>query len=163
MISGPGINYQGTMTDDFVLVTDLTPSILELLDINNHDGNWDGKEVKPIVGSGFSRFLAGNSVQIHYASESIGYELGGNSALFGGDYKIVISPAGQNETEWQLFNIKSNPGETKDLATDQVDLLAEMLSDTSILSAQQSGIRSDPLRILNTNLLMLQVHRHILI
>jgi arylsulfatase/uncharacterized sulfatase len=49
--------------------------------------------------------------------------------LFKGDYKIVINPAGQNETEWHLFNIKSDPGETKDLATDQADLLAEMLAD----------------------------------
>jgi arylsulfatase/uncharacterized sulfatase len=129
VISGPGINYQGTMTDEFVFVTDLTPTILELVDVNNHDGNWDGKEVEPIIGSGFSRFLAGNSVQIHHASEAIGYELGGNSALFKGDYKIVINPAGQNETEWHLFNIKSDPGETKDLATDQADLLAEMLAD----------------------------------
>ena len=129
VISGPGINYQGTMTDEFVFVTDLTPTILELVDVNNHDGNWDGKEVEPIIGSGFSRFLAGNSLQIHHASEAIGYELGGNSALFKGDYKIVINPAGQNETEWHLFNIKSDPGETKDLATDQADLLAEMLAD----------------------------------
>jgi len=129
VISGPGINYQGTMTDEFVFVTDLTPTILELVDVKNHDGNWDGKEVEPIIGSGFSRFLAGNSVHIHDPSEAIGYELGGNSALFKGDYKIVINPASQNETAWHLFNIKSDPGETKDLATDQADLLAEMLSD----------------------------------
>ena len=129
VISGPGINYQGTMTDEFVFVTDLTPTILELVGVNNHNGNWDGKEVEPIIGSGFSRFLAGNSVQIHDASEAIGYELGGNSALFKGDYKIVINPTSQNELEWQLFNIKSDPGETKDLATGQADLLAEMLSD----------------------------------
>lgn len=129
VISGPGINYQGTMTDEFVFVTDLTPTILELVGVNNHNGNWDGKEVEPIIGSGFSRFLAGNSVQIHDASEAIGYELGGNSALFKGDYKIVINPTSQNESAWHLFNIKSDPGETKDLATGQADLLAEMLSD----------------------------------
>ena len=129
VMSGPGINYQGTMTDEFVFVTDLTPTILELVGVNNHNGNWDGKEVEPIIGSGFSRFLAGNSVQIHDASEAIGYELGGNSALFKGDYKIVINPTSQNESAWHLFNIKSDPGETKDLATGQADLLAEMLSD----------------------------------
>ena len=129
VMSGPGINYRGTMTDEFVFVTDLTPTILELVGVNNHNGNWDGKEVEPIIGSGFSRFLAGNSVQIHDASEAIGYELGGNSALFKGDYKIVINPTSQNESAWHLFNIKSDPGETKDLATGQADLLAEMLSD----------------------------------
>ncbi len=38
------------------------------------------------------------------------------SALFKGDYKIAINRAGQNETDWHLFNIKTDPGETTDLA-----------------------------------------------
>ncbi len=41
----------------------------------------------------------------------------------------MINRAGQNETEWHLFNIRTDPGETKDLAQQQPDLLAEMLAD----------------------------------
>ncbi|MCY3690283.1 MAG: hypothetical protein F4234_00100 [Gammaproteobacteria bacterium] len=36
--------------------------------------------------------------------------------MFKGDYKIAINRAGQNETDWHLFNIKTDPGETTDLA-----------------------------------------------
>lgn len=129
VMSGPGISRRGQMTDEFVIVTDLMPTILGLVGAADHGGNWLGREVEPIIGSNFSNFLAGDSSPIHDAAEAIGYELGGDSALFKGDYKIVINRAGQNETQWHLFNIKTDPGETKDLAQEQPNLLAEMLAD----------------------------------
>ena len=129
VMSGPGIGGQGGMTDEFVFVTDLAPTILNLVGVDIHDGSWLGREVEPIVGADFSEFLAGASSQVHDDFDSIGYELGGNSALFKGDYKIVINRTGQSETEWHLFNIRTDPGETRDLAQEQPALLEEMLAD----------------------------------
>ena len=129
VMSGPGIDGQGGMTDEFVFVTDLAPTILNLVGVDIHDGSWLGREVEPIVGADFSEFLAGASSQVHDDFDSIGYELGGNSALFKGDYKIVINRTGQSETEWHLFNIRTDPGETRDLAQEQPALLEEMLAD----------------------------------
>jgi arylsulfatase A-like enzyme len=129
VISGPGIDRRGDMTDEFTFVTDLAPTILSLVGVDDHDGSWLGREVEPIIGTNFSEFLAGDSSPIHDDTHSIGYELGGNSALFKGDYKIVINRAGQSETAWHLFNIKADPGESRDLAQEQPALLAEMLAD----------------------------------
>lgn len=129
VMSGPGIDRTGGMTDEFTFVTDLAPTILSLVGVDDHGGNWQGKTVEPIIGVDFSAFLAGDSSPIHDDSHAIGYELGGNSALFKGDYKIVINSAGQGETEWHLFNIKIDPGESRDLAEEQPALLAEMLAD----------------------------------
>ena len=129
VMSGPGIGGQGGMTDEFVFVTDLAPTILNLVGVDIHDGSWLGREVEPIVGADFSEFLAGASSQVHDDFDSIGYELGGNSALFKGDYKIVINRTGQSETEWHLFNIRTDPGEARDLAQEQPALLEEMLVD----------------------------------
>ena len=129
VMSGPVIGGQGGMTDEFVFVTDLAPTILNLVGVDIHDGSWLGREVEPIVGADFSEFLAGASSQVHDDFDSIGYELGGNSALFKGDYKIVINRTGQSETEWHLFNIRTDPGETRDLAQEQPALLEEMLAD----------------------------------
>ena len=129
VMSGPGIGGQGGMTDEFVFVTDLAPTILNLVGVDIHDGSWLGREVEPIVGVDFSEFLAGASSQVHDDFDSIGYELGGNSALFKGDYKIVINRTGQSETEWHLFNIRTDPGEARDLAQEQPALLEEMLAD----------------------------------
>ena len=41
----------------------------------------------------------------------------------------MINEFEQNEFEWHLFNIKSDPGEANDLALAKPELLAEMLSD----------------------------------
>ncbi|MBQ13811.1 MAG: arylsulfatase, partial [Gammaproteobacteria bacterium] len=126
---GPGNTQQGVLTDEFTFVTDLAPTILSLVGINDHEGSWNGETVEPIVGSKFADYLAGTTDQIHSPSEPIGYELGGSSVLFKGDYKIVINRFEQNETEWHLFNIKEDPGETTDLISEMPELFAEMLSD----------------------------------
>ena len=129
VMSGPGITQRGQLTDEFVFVTDLAPTILGLLNVGNHNGSWKGEAVEEIIGNDFSSFLAGENHAIHSTDEPIGYELGGNSALFKGDYKIVINKFEQNETEWHLYNIKTDPGETNDLVNDEPQLFGEMLSD----------------------------------
>jgi len=129
VMSGPGITGRGQLTDEFVFVTDLAPTILGLLNIGNHNGSWQGGAVEEIVGNDFSSFLAGENQVIHSVDEAIGYELGGNSALFKGDHKIVINKLERNETEWSLYNIKIDPGEVKDLKAEQPQLYEEMLAD----------------------------------
>ncbi len=129
VMSGPGISQQGELTDEFVFVTDIAPTILGLIGIDDHDGQWNGQSVEPIVGSDFTGYLSGQAEQVHSPSEPIGYELGGSSVLFKGNYKIVINRFEQNETEWHLFDIKNDPGETRDLIEDMPELFAEMLAD----------------------------------
>ena len=129
VMSGPGIDRQGEMTDEFVFVTDLMPTLLGLTGIDNHGGNWLDREVEPVIGTDFSAFLASDASLVHESSEPIGYELGGNSALFKGDYKIVINRTQQNETQWHLFNIRTDPSESRDLAREQPGLLEEMRAD----------------------------------
>ncbi len=132
VMAGPGINRSEELTDEFVFVTDLAPTILSLVGVEKHHGNWQDREVEPIIGKDFSAFLAGDDSLVHDDLNPIGYELGGNSALFKGDYKIVINRVGQNDTDWQLFNIKADPGETTDLAQHMPALLEEMLADYEV-------------------------------
>ena len=129
VMAGPGINKSDELTDEFVFVTDLAPTILSLVDVENHQGYWQNREVEPIIGKDFSAFLAGEDASVHGESNPIGYELGGNSARFKGDYKIVINAVGQNDADWHLFNIKTDPGETTNLAQQMPALLEEMLAD----------------------------------
>ncbi|CAI8393019.1 MAG: Arylsulfatase [Halieaceae bacterium] len=58
----------------------------------------------------------------------MGYELAGNAALFQGDYKIVVNRKPLGDGEWSLFNIKKDPGETRDLAQEEPARLQQMLS-----------------------------------
>jgi arylsulfatase/uncharacterized sulfatase len=132
VMSGPGIARRGELTDEFTFVTDLAPTILSLTGIDDHQGSHNGQVVEPIVGSNFAEYLGVSAEKIHLDSEPVGYELGGSSVLFRGDYKIVINRFEQNESEWHLYNIKSDPGETKDLMNELPDLFAEMLLDYEV-------------------------------
>lgn len=129
VMAGPGIKSAGDKTDEFVFVTDLAPTILGLTGVEAHAGSWQGNQLEPIVGKDFSEFLAGNSSLVHEDSHPIGYELGGNSALFKGDYKLVINRIEQNENSWHLYNILTDPGETTDLSRQEPELFAAMLAD----------------------------------
>jgi arylsulfatase A-like enzyme len=129
VMSGPGVDRQGEKTDEFAFVTDLTPTILSIAGIENHNGSWKGAAIEEIVGADFSDFLVDDSLNIHEQFKPIGYELGGNRALFKGDYKVVFNRSAANDQNWHLFNIKIDPGETTDLATEQPELFEEMLSD----------------------------------
>ena len=62
-------------------------------------------------------------------SQPIGYELGGSSVLFKGDYKIVINRFERNETDWRMYDIKTDPGEVHDLKDARPRLFEEMLAD----------------------------------
>lgn len=44
----------------------------------------------------------------------------------------MINRVGQNESDWHLFNIKTDPGETIDLAPQVPALLEEMLADYEV-------------------------------
>lgn len=129
VMAGPGIERQNQISGDFVFVTDLMPTILDLVDVANHDGTWNERYVEPLVGTNFALHLSQGQSPIHDPSEPIGYELGGNSALFKGDYKIVMNRTGQGDIAWSLYDIKKDPSEAYDLAEQKPDLLQSMIVD----------------------------------
>ncbi|NBX58265.1 MAG: arylsulfatase, partial [Gammaproteobacteria bacterium] len=53
--------------------------------------------------------------QIRGTDETLGYELAGNAALFGGDLKLVRNLPPIGDGQWRLFDIARDPGETRDL------------------------------------------------
>ena len=67
-----------------------------------------GKSLLPI--------LQARTERVRADSEVIGYEVGGNAALFQGDYKIVMNRPSVGDGRWHLYNIAEDPGEYRDLA-----------------------------------------------
>jgi arylsulfatase/uncharacterized sulfatase len=116
------------------------------------------------VGTNFASYLSQGQSPIHEPTEPIGYELGGNSALFKGDYKIVMNRTGQGDTEWSLYDIKRDPSEAYDLAEQKPDLLQAMIADYDDYVAA-NGVLPMPagynrvLRILGPALLQLRQDR----
>jgi arylsulfatase/uncharacterized sulfatase len=81
-----------------------------------------------MIGRSLVPLINGEQDRIYGADELIGYELGGNSALFQGDYKIVLNRGPVGDGQWYLYNIVDDPGETRDLSKSEPKRFQEMLN-----------------------------------
>jgi arylsulfatase/uncharacterized sulfatase len=110
-------------------VTDIAPTLLELAAVALPAGSYKGQDVQAMSGKSLVGLVRGETTSVRGPLESLGYELSGNLALFRGDLKLTKNspPAGDNE--WHLFNIHTDPGETRDLQFDQPLVFQAMLED----------------------------------
>ncbi|KAJ5120104.1 hypothetical protein N7448_010773 [Penicillium atrosanguineum] len=141
----------GSFNRSFSTVMDFLPTFLDLagapappaLETNpsvRKMATFRGKEVHAIRGKSWvPLFTQGKKVEeeemwhIHSSSEPVGWELVARAAMRKGDWKIVhIAKAnggvGVNDEGWELFNVVADPGETKDLAQEHPDKLAELIA-----------------------------------
>ncbi len=118
----------GAISDGLAHVTDILPTLTDLAGVRDHGGSWQGKAVEPVTGRSLVPMLEGQPGSVH-GDAPIGYELSGNAALFRGDYKLVRNLAPTGDGRWRLYNLKLDPGETRDLATTEPDRFAAMTAD----------------------------------
>jgi arylsulfatase len=120
--------FDSGMKDAIVTVRDITSTILELAGVEKPDGSYDGRTVHRMTGTSLLDYLGGRSETVH-GDEPLGWELYGSRALIKGEWKAlrIYPPAGSGD--WELFNIKTDPTETADLAADFPDVMVELIAD----------------------------------
>ena len=129
IIAGKPVAEPGSISNAFAFVTDLAPTILEIAGIDPPGENYAGRRVERIVGRSLLPLTEGRVDRVHRREEATGYELGGNAALFKGDYKIVLDRRPAGDEVWHLYDIVRDPGESKDLRTEMPKRFAEMMND----------------------------------
>lgn len=118
----------GGISSGFAHVTDILPTLTELAGVSAHGGAWQGRSVEPVTGTSLVPMLAGGAGSVH-GDRPLGYELSGNAALFRGDYKLVRNLAPTGDGKWRLYDLKADPGETRDLSVAMPDRFAAMMAD----------------------------------
>ena len=113
----------------FAHVTDIVPTLLEAVGIPNHQGNYQGTAVEPLIGRSMLPMLLGQVKNVHSADQPIGYELAGSAALFKGNYKLVKNIAPLGDGHWRLYNLLADPGEVRDIAATEPERFKKMLAD----------------------------------
>ena len=123
IISGAGVSHQGTINSAYATVMDLAPTFLELAGAPYpQDGS-----VQPMLGETMLPFLAGDSDSVHdsqYVTTLFHY---GRAYLRQGNWKMSTLEAPFDESNFELFDLSVDPGETRNLADVEPEKLAELI------------------------------------
>jgi arylsulfatase/uncharacterized sulfatase len=91
--------------------------------------SYQGRPIEALTGHSLLPLLADPSARVRSADEPLGYELAGNKALFKGALKLVLNNPPVGDGQWRLFDLRTDPGETKDLQTVLPQQFTAMLAD----------------------------------
>jgi len=116
IIAGDAISNNQSIIRAFSWVTDITPTILSFAGVEPPGPRYGGRAIEAVTGRSLRPLLAGEVTSVYGETDTVGYELAGNGALFQGDYKLVVNQPPVGDGQWRLFNITKDPGEVIDLA-----------------------------------------------
>jgi arylsulfatase/uncharacterized sulfatase len=115
----------------------------------------NGRSLKPA--------LAGGAEPTYGAEVPVGMEVGGNAALFKGEYKLTKVTLPWGDAQWRLYNLATDPGETQDLREQEPERYQAMLADYANYEKEMGVIRLpedfDPFQQVRINALKKQVHK----
>jgi len=143
IIAGVAGMEQGRIEHSLAHVNDIVPTLLELAQVARPEGTYNGRKIEVLTGTSLLPVLKGEVPRVHAPDEAIGYELSGNQALFKGDLKLVknIPPVGDGQ--WHLYDIRNDPGETKDLQRQMPAAFTAMQADYAAY-ARANGVLPMP-------------------
>jgi arylsulfatase A-like enzyme len=127
VVAGAGVKNAGAIKPAVMHVTDLVPTFLELAGAK-HPSVTD-KKLAPLTGKSLTPLLSGKTETVRTEEDWIGEELFGNRMIRQGDWKICyIQKTAGGTGEWELFNLKNDPGETKDLSKQEPEKIKALLA-----------------------------------
>ncbi len=111
IISGKEIP-KAQKSNAFCFITDIVPTILEMADVKPVSN----KFYAPITGNSILPHIQDASMPIYQEDEGVGLEAANNAAYYQGDFKIVKNNIPLGDGIWYMYNLKIDPGETKDIS-----------------------------------------------
>jgi len=144
IISGIATPLAGQVSSAFSYVTDLVPTILDITGTTRPGENYRGRAIQSLSGKSLVELLAGNVEAVYGADDAVGFELGGNAALFLGDLKLVKNRGPVGDDSWHLYNIAVDPVEANDLGPTEPALLAMMQARYADYALQHGVLAVDP-------------------
>ena len=127
IVSGPAVKRpKGSVNHGLMHVADLMPTLLEIAG-TTYPGSLDGHELPPLIGKSWGQVLAGKAESPRTERDYLAWELFGNRAVLQGDWKLrwQFKPFGKGD--WELFDLKTDPAERKDLASERPDTVKALV------------------------------------
>ena len=124
MVAGPGIAARGVIDSSYMTVMDLAPTFIELANATYPD---DGS-VRPMLGESAAGFLAGQDSAIHDENYVTAQYTRGRAYLRQGRWKIANVDGPFQESDFELFDLNADPGESLNLAEAEPEKYAELIA-----------------------------------
>jgi arylsulfatase len=127
IVSGPGVKLAGNINPSVLHVMDILPTFLESAGVK-HPSEEAGSKVARPKGKSMWPLLAGREESTRTEVEWIGGELFGNRMIRQGDWKLLyLLPSVGGKGDWELFNLKHDPAEMRDLSAEEPEKRAAMI------------------------------------
>jgi arylsulfatase A-like enzyme len=120
-----GKNIPPGKSKAFSFITDMAPTILDIAGIDYDEQS----SINPMTGHSLFPIIQKDTNQVYAQDEPIGMEAAGQAAIFRGDFKLVRNGKPYGDGIWRMYNLKNDPGETKDLATSNAKLFEDLKID----------------------------------
>jgi arylsulfatase len=128
IVSGPAVKRpKGSVNHGLMHVADLMPTLLELAG-TTYPRTLDGRELPPLMGKSWGQVLAGKAESPRTERDYLAWELFGNRAVLQGDWKLrwQFKPFGKGD--WELFDLKADPAERRDLASEHPERVEALVA-----------------------------------
>ena len=106
---------------------DLAPTFLEVAGAE-YPSRYEGREVLPMRGHSLVPLLAGQREAVRGDDEPVGWEFLGWRALRMGQWKATWISAPFGVSDWELFDLTTDPGEAQDLADRHPEILQRLVA-----------------------------------
>jgi len=138
-VTGPAVSQKGAINRAYTNVRDVVPTVLDIAQVPVTPGRFAGRTVQPIDGLSWTKLLADDS-PVYPADKAVGTELFGSRSLRQGDWKITDISDGP----WHLFNLASDPGETRDLSAQEPARKAALIAAWDSYAKDVGVVLPDP-------------------
>jgi len=125
IVTGPGVP-SNKRSDGVLHVMDVAPTLLSIANAA-HPRKRDGKEVLAMQGKSMFACWTDETNDIRSEKDHLAWELLGWKAVRKGDWKATWLSPPFGQSEWQLFNLESDPGETMDLSSEHPDMVRTLI------------------------------------
>jgi arylsulfatase A-like enzyme len=123
--SGFGVKAKGSWADTNLTAMDMMPTMLDLAGIKHPSAL--GVTVLTPKGKSFASQVWGNGAPARGANDAMVWEFNSSKAVVRGDWKLLYVNQPRNRSAgWELFNIRSDPGETSNMASAMPEKVTEL-------------------------------------
>ena len=127
VISGPGVTYAGETVHAVAHVMDIAPMLLQLAG-TDYPPSYDGKSVVPMRGKSMFSLLNQRNAVVREPAEPLAWEFFNWRAVRMGNFKATWISRPFGESDWQLFDLATDPGESSDLSKQQPAVTQQLIS-----------------------------------